>query len=164
MASTEAVISYFGAERAESLLFICVGLVALELAWTCWRKGASDQARGAALALVVVACIQLVVGGTVFMRSPHDQARVVQIVQAEPARVRSEEVPRMETVMRNFRVYRWIEVVLLGLSLLWAAVAARGSWWRGVGLGLMPQAALMLLLDELAEQRGAVYLAWLQAL
>jgi hypothetical protein len=161
MLSIEAVDLYFGAERAASMLFVCIGLVAVELAVTCWRKGSTAQARGAALSLVMVAAIQLVVGATVFVRSPLNQARVAHAVQMEPARARADEVPRMQAVMRNFQLYRWAELALLLLGGLLALVARGGSWLRGVGLGLLPQAAVMLLLDDLAEQRGAAYLAWL---
>lgn len=164
MTVIEPVSLYFGAERAESLLFICVGLVGLELAWTCWRKGMTGQARGAAVALTLLAAIQLLVGGTVFVRSPHDQARVSQALQSDVQQVRTQELPRMRTVMRNFRVYRWVEIAAVFLGALMALAGRRGSMTRGVGLVLLPQALVLLVFDGLAEERGASYLAWLQRL
>ncbi len=156
--------AYFGAERAQSLLFICIGLIAIEIAVICWRKSGTRSAKGAAAALVLVAVIQLVVGATVFVRSPQDQARVTLAVAQHRPTLRSQEIPRMQQVMRNFVLYRWIEIGLLILAALSIWLARRGSYARGVGVGLGSQAALMLLLDGLAEQRGATYLAWLQSL
>ena len=70
----------------------------------------------------------------------------------------------MRQVMANFRVYSAVEVALLlvGLVLLWRA--RRGGFAWGLGGGLVPQAALMLALDHLAELRGAEYLAYLLSL
>ncbi len=158
------VSAYFGAERAESLLFICIGLVALEIAFVCWRKSGSPAAKGAALALVLVAAIQLVVGTTIFIRSPQDQARVVAALQQDKTSLRTTEVPRMQVVMRNFVVYRWVEIGLIALGVLLALGSRRRSWGRGAGIGLAAQASIMLLLDALAERRGNTYLAWLQSL
>jgi len=160
----EPVALYFGAERAEGLLFICIGLVGLELAHTCWRKGLTAQARGAAITLLLLASLQVVVGGTVFSRSPDDLARVSHAVQTDVARVRAEELPRMQTVMRKFRIYHWLEIAALCLGALFAMAGQRGSRLRGVGLALVPQALVLLVLDGMAEQRGADYLAWLQTL
>ena len=160
----DPVAIYFGAERAESLLFICIGLVALEVAYLCWRKSRADSARGAAMVLVLVAALQLTVGTTIFMRGPGDKARVSQALRHDKPALRAQELPRMQRVMRSFQIYRWIELGLLALGVLLAWAAHRGSTARGAGLALMPQAAVMLVFDGLAEQRGAVYLAWLNSL
>lgn len=164
MPMIEPVALYFGAERAEGLLFICIGLVGLELAHTCWRKGLTGQARAAAITLLLLAGLQVVVGGTVFARSPDDLARVSHAVQADVASVRAEELPRMQSVMRKFRIYHWVEIAALCLAALLTAAGQRGSRLRGVGLALLPQALVMLVLDGMAEQRGADYLQWLQSL
>lgn len=161
---TEPAAFYFGAERTEGLLFIIVGLLALEVAYTCWRRSGSNSAKGGAMALVLVATIQLVAGTTVFVRSPHDLARVKRAVEVHKPHIHLHELPRMQQVMSNFRIYRWIEIVLLLLGLAAAIWARQGSWLRGAGAGIVPQAGVMLILDGLAEQRGGTYLAWLQTL
>jgi len=58
-----------------------------------------------------------VVGTTVYIRSPKDSIHVREIVQNDRARIISEEIPRMEVVMKNFVVYRWVEIVLIILGL-----------------------------------------------
>ena len=160
MTAVAFIESYFDAERAEALLFCSVGAVAMVIALLCWRQ--SPFLRGMAWPLLIVAAIQLTVGITVYRRSPHDIARVMQIVQAEPARIGTEEIPRMTTVMRNFLYYRYFEIALCltGLALL---AVTRGQW-QGVGAGLLLQASLMLGLDYFAEARGHTYLMALRAL
>jgi hypothetical protein len=157
-----AITTYFQAERAESVVFIAVGVVALGIALWAWRVNRQPFWRGAAWPLAVIAAIQITVGGTIWQRSPHDMARVQQIVAQDKARIAGEEIPRMQTVMRSFALYRWIEIGLLALGLALVALSARASWLQGLGAGLAVQAGLMLVLDFFAEQRGDVYLDWLR--
>ena len=69
----------------------------------------------------------------------------------------------MRTVMRNFRIYLVVEVVLLLASLLVLAWAAPGTFSRGAAIGIAVQAAITAVLDLIATQRGAAYLSWLLA-
>jgi hypothetical protein len=160
----DPVSSYFDAERAESLFFIGVG--ALALAACAWVVVARRPAffKGMALSLAIVALIQLAVGITVFVRSPQDDARVHAALQADRAHIAAVEVPRMQAVVRNFVLYRWIELTLLLVGAVLVARARRGSAVRGAGLGLALQAALMLALDLVAERRAATYLEFLTAM
>jgi len=155
--------TYFAAERGESALFLAVGLLALGVAaWGTWVSRRRWLA-GAAWPLAAVALIQITVGASIWLRSPHDMVRVQQTVQHEPRRLRSDEIPRMRQVMANFELYRQLEIGLGVAGLMVAALAARRPFWRGVGLGLALQAGLMLLLDLFAEARGSTYLDWLMA-
>ena len=160
----EQINNYFGAERLESLLFIAIGIVALGVAAYALLASRNSLLRGAAWPLALVALIQLGVGGGVFLRSHKDIARVQSMVQVEGKRLRSEEIPRMEVVVRNFVLYRWIEIGLLVAAILLHAFAPAASAWRGAGIGLFFQAGLMLALDFFAERRAMVYLDWLRAL
>jgi hypothetical protein len=112
---------------------------------------------GFAIPLVAVALIQLVVGTTVYIRSPKDIEKVNAILKNEPATMKSEEQTRMQVVMKNFVIYRNIEIALIIFGGILLFFAQAESIWKGVGLGLVIQASLMLGLDYFAEQRGKVY-------
>jgi hypothetical protein len=163
-ANLDPVVRYFDAERAESIVFIAVGMVALALAVWGWRVVKEPFAVGAAVPLVLIAAIQLTVGGTIFARTPKDVARVQQLVAQDKPRLRSEEMPRMQKVMKDFATYRWVEIALLVLGMAMLIAAARGSAWQGAGAGLALQSALMLGLDVFAERRGQAYLDWLRSI
>lgn len=159
------VVAYFGGERAAGLVLIGIAAVAIEVAVTVWRKSGTVQANSAAVVLALVAAIQLIVGGVVFVRAPQQQAEVVRAVQeGDRPRILSQEIPRLKQVVERFAVYRWIEIGLLVFAVAAVLFARSGSRWRGVGAGLAPQAALMLLFDHLAEQRAQAYLTWLLGL
>jgi hypothetical protein len=137
-----------------------MGVLALAISMYGWHGRATPFTKGWALALMLVALIQLTVGGSIFVRSPQDIARVKQIIQQEPARLQSEEIPRMQVAMKNFTLYKYLEIALIVLGALFF-FALHNDWWRGLGLGLMIQAAIMLRLDLIAAQRGSAYLDYL---
>lgn len=157
----DTISTYFNAERAESLLFIAVGAIALAASAWCLLVLRKPFFNGMALTLSVVAALQLIVGVTVYQRSPQDTARVQQMVQSAPERLQSEEVPRMRVVMRNFKIYLGVEVALLILSLVVILLAVPGRFLRGAAMGLALQAVFTAVLDLVATRRGDAYLSWL---
>jgi hypothetical protein len=159
-----SIEKYFNAEKYECLLFVIVGLTAICLAIYFLSKLNLPFYRGMAYPLIAVALIQLAVGTSVYFRCPKDIERVNAIIQTEKAKVKSEEIPRMEVVMKKFVLYRWIEIVLMLLGIALFLFFSSAPFWRGIGLGLAIQAFFMLFLDYFAESRGLVYLAFLRKL
>ena len=129
---------YFNAEKYESLLFVLVGLAAIAASIYFLIKIKQPFYTGMVLPLIGIALIQIIVGSSVYFRSPKDISRVNQIVQTNKSAINSEEIPRMQVVMKNFVLYRWIEIAF--------------------------QSSFMLLLDYFAESRGKAYLLFLQSL
>lgn len=156
-----SIRNYFTAEKYESILFVIIGLLAVILALYFLFLQKENFYKGMALPLLLVGLIQITVGSTVWIRSPKDIERVEKIVKSSHDKIQSEEIPRMEVVMKNFVVYRWVEIflILLGASLF--IVVTPTAFWRGLGLGLSIQAMFMLALDYFAESRGKVYLEFL---
>ncbi len=155
---------YFNAEKYESVLFILVGVVAISVATYFLIKVKQPFHSGIAYPLIAVALIQIVVGSTVYLRSPKDIERVNAIVQTDNTKIQTEEIPRMEVVMKNFDIYRWIEITLLIVGLIVFFYFQPMTTFKGVGLGLLIQAGFMLLLDFFAESRGKIYIEYLQQL
>lgn len=160
----EQITKYFNAEKHESVLFILVGVVAIIVATFFLTKIKQPFYNGMAYLLILVALIQIVVGGTVYFRSPKDITRVTQIVETDRAKIQTEEIPRMTTVMKNFSIYKWIEIALILVGVMLFFFFQPMSLGKGIGLGLFIQASFMLLLDFFAESRGKAYLAYLQSL
>jgi hypothetical protein len=151
------VTTYFNAEKFESLFFVGVGMIALAVSAYFLMVIQQPFYNGVSYPFIGVALIQITVGTSVFFRSPKDILRVNEYLQADLSKIKSEEIPRMQVVMKNFVLYRWIEIILCisGFVLLFAGAAH--SFWKGVGCGLALQAGCMLLLDYFAERRGKLY-------
>ena len=145
--------SYFDAEKQESVIFILVGLLAMGLSLWLWVNG--HRLKSMAYPLVVIALMQIVVGGTVYLRTDAQLSSLSAQLQANPAALKAEETTRMKTVMKNFSIYKTIEMI---------AILQRYDVAAGIGVGLILQSAFTLALDVFAEARGAEYLSAIQGL
>jgi hypothetical protein len=151
-----AIVTYFTAEKRESLLFLLVGLAAIAASVVLWRTG--SPYRGMAYPLVAIALIQIVVGGTVYFRMDAQVATLHRQLASDPPAYVAAELPRMEKVRKSFTVYKAIEIALLGLGLAgFFLLRDRQTLYAG-SLGLILQSAMMLALDLVAERRADIYM------
>ena len=116
---------------------------------------------GMSYPLIAIALIQIAVGSSVYFRSPKDILRVEHILQTDQQKIETEEIPRMEVVMKNFVIYRWVEIVLLFAGIIFFFYFKPMTPWKGIGLGLSIQSEFLLQLDYFAESRGKIYLDYL---
>jgi len=149
--------SYFVAEKQESVIFVAVGLLAIGLSVWLWMNG--HRLKFMAYPLVVIALMQMVVGGTVYLRTDSQVSTLNAQLQLNPAALQAEETRRMQTVMKNFSIYKTIEMLLLIVGVGMIALLPRCDVAAGIGVGLVLQAAFTLTLDIFAETRGADYLS-----
>lgn len=159
----ENVIRYFNGEQAESYLFLVMGVLgvclgAYLLVWTheSFNKGLS-------IPLVAVALLEIVVGYTIVTRSPKDIERVRGMI-GNPTELQSKEVPRMETVIRNFVIFRYVEIALIILGIILMYGMPHHSLSQGLGVGLFSQAGIVLLSDFFAERRAHEYMTHLHSM
>ena len=105
--------------------------------------------------LVVIGLMQIVVGGTVYLRTDSQVSTLSAHLQLNPSVLKAEETTRMQTVMKNFSIYKGIEMLLLIIGVWMIAFLQRYDMVAGIGVGLVLQVALTLTLDLFAEARGA---------
>ena len=154
---------YFTGEKNESLLFLLIGMTALLAAvvFFFFIKTNPSFYKGMAIPLFIIALIQLTVGYTVYARTDKQVADIAYKIGMEPVQyTKSTELPRMQTVKKNFTIYRWIEIALLlaGLVLIFLYRSdVSKTFLVGIGIALAIQAAIMLAADYFAEQRGKTY-------
>ncbi len=63
----------------------------------------------------------------------------------------------MKTVMKNFSLFKKVEVALVPGGLLLIFILPQKQFWLGSGIGMLLQGSLMLTADIFAERRGAIY-------
>jgi hypothetical protein len=151
--------SYFFAEKWEGLAFVLVGVAAMALTAWLWR----GPYRGMGLPLVLVGLIQIGVGGSVFLRTDAQVAQLTAQLEAAPAAMVASELPRMERVMANFRLYKVIELCVLSLGVALTFLFPHRELPYSAGIGCIAQGAFMLVLDLFAEHRGAEYVTLLRS-
>jgi hypothetical protein len=158
------IVKYFNAEKGESLLFMGFGVVAFILSVYFFFFIKESFWKGLAIPLVFFSIIQIVIGAIIYTRSPIDYLRVETILKNEPHKIQTEEIPRMEKVMKNFVYYRYFEIVMLFLGIILMYALFNYGFWKGFGLGLFIQSAVLLSLDFFAEKRGHFYVEHLKEL
>lgn len=156
---------YFYGEKAESRVFICLGVLTILTAVLFILYGTNHVFTGAAVPLALIGILLSVVGYTVYRRSDSDRIRNVYAYDMNPSELKDKEIPRMKTVMRNFVIYRYTELflALLGIGLyVYFIRDFNNDFWRGLGLGLAVMALITLAADYFAEKRGKKYLQGLK--
>lgn len=155
------LIEYFSAEKQESLLFMLAGFAAIAVSAWLWKTGNDYRAMG--FPLVAIAVIQIVVGASVYFRTDAQVADLQTQYEASPTAMAEAEIPRMQTVIKNFKTYKVIEIILL---LTGIGITLYTTAWTpyAIGVGLIAQSSIMLVLDLFAEKRAEVYMNWLQGL
>lgn len=157
------VVNYFTGEKAESYIFLVLGIVGIVIGCYLFWVRCSSFWKGFAIPLILVALLEIIVGTTLIYRSPKDIKRVESYVKNEQSKILTDEIPRMEKVMRNFVMFRYTEIALMMMGILIYLAFAKFDFWKGLGLGLFIQASIVLALDYFAESRGSIYLDYLNS-
>lgn len=159
-----SVVKYFNGEKAESYLFILVGVTAFIMALYFFFALKTSFWKGVAIPFIIVALLELMVGYTIVTRSSKDIILVKTYITNEPQKIQIDEITRMEKVLSNFVIYRYVEIALIILGIVLMYSSMNDTFWRGIGLGLFIQASIVLSLDFFAERRGHQYIVSLQEL
>ncbi len=157
-----SVVKYFSGEKIESYLFMTIGVIAFAMALYFFFVLKTTFWKGVAIPFILVAFMEFVVGFTIVTRSSKDVIRVKTYMKKEPEKIQTNEMPRMEKVLSNFVIYRYVEIALIILGIVLMYSSMNDTFWRGVGLGLFIQASIVLSLDFFAERRGHNYMVYLQ--
>ena len=158
------IVKYFTGEKLESFLFLSLSLLGIALAVTFLSVTKTSFTKGIAIPFILVSALEIVVGLTLIYRSPKDIIRVETYLSEKTEMIQTEEIPRMEKVMRNFILFRYTEITLIFLGVILMYGARQNSLWNGIGVGLFIQSSTVLLLDFFAERRGEVYLEYLKSM
>lgn len=151
---------YFIAEKNESLLFIIVGAAAIILALVFFFYLKTNWYKGASIPFLIVGIIHLVIGITVYKRSDGDRQRNVYVYDMNPQDLKIKELPRMQKVIKNFIVIRYVEIALLliGFGLIFSFKNRLDkTFWVGLGVALAIEAVVSLGADYFAEKRAKEY-------
>ncbi|MBK8140711.1 MAG: hypothetical protein IPK57_06640 [Chitinophagaceae bacterium] len=102
--------AYFTGEKQESLLFLFIGIAGISTAIIFFFLLKTSFYLGAAIPLLVIGLLLGIVGYTIYKRSDDDRKRNVYAYDMNPSALKEKELPRMKKVMKNFVIYRWVEI------------------------------------------------------
>lgn len=151
---------YFIAEKQESLLFLVIGIIAIVIAVIFFFVLKTNFYKGAAISMWAIGLLMAVVGYIVYKRCDADRIQNVYAYDMNPGELKEKEIPRMKTVMKNFVIYRYTEIILslVGIFLFfYYRNRIDQQFWAGLGLTLAIMALTALFADYFAEKRGSIY-------
>ena len=166
MFSKTDIEKYFSGEKHESWIFMTIGLIAIILAILFLLVLKTSLYKGMAIPLILIGIILVTVGYTVYKRSDRQRIDNVYSFDMNSSKLKEQELPRMEKVMKSFVIIKWIEIILLvtGIALyIYFIRDFRHDFWRGFGFALALMALIALCADYFAEQRGRIYTKGLQS-
>lgn len=151
---------YFAGERTQCLIGIVISILSICFSIYFFKTG-KPMLKGIAYPSTTIAIILLTICVGVVWRTPKDILRVNSYSKFEPSKLKSDELPRMEKVMTNFKLLKRIEIILLVIGLLLIVVFWKNPLLKGIAIGLMVNASIMFTFDTFAEKRGHNYLEYL---
>ncbi len=164
MKSKQFIYTYFKSEQIESLLLLAIGMITMtEALYFLWGPTFRLFYKGLAWPLLWVGIVEVAFGASIYFRSLVDLRKVEGYFNNDPAKLRTEELPRMKKLMKNYVIYRWFEAILsiFGVLLI-ISMNSTSDFWMGIGTGLWFQGGVMLVSDYFAERRGSVYIRGLE--
>ena len=160
MFSKTEIEQYFSAEKQAGLIFLSFGILAVVAAIILIVVLKTPFYKGLAVPMIIVGLIAGGIGFTIYKRSDEDRIRNVYAYDLNPDDLKQKEYPRMQKVMKSFRLIIIAEVVILITAIFlffYFRTNTAKQLWSGVGAGLLIMTIVALLLDISAQRRGAVY-------
>ncbi len=166
MFSKTDIENYFVAEKQVSGLFIIIGIVAICFALFFFFGMKTNFYKGAAIPFLLIGLLLGIVGFTIYKRSNEDRIRNVYAYEMNPQELKQKEIPRMETVMKSFVLYRYTHIILaiIGVGLFYYFKSNPDKTFiKGLAMALAIMAMVALFADYFAEKRGKIYLDGLRS-
>lgn len=153
---------YFSGEKWQCVIgaVLAIGFIALSVYFlklgTPFHKGFAYVCIPFMLILIAI-CISIIV------RTPKDLQRVIGFYQTEPAKIKTEELPRMQKVMKLFSTAKKIELLFFALGLVLAIIFWKNDLVRGMAVAVMILGVAFYTFDFSAEFRAKPYKIFLES-
>jgi len=157
----DTLLTYFEGEKSAGLVLAFIGLANLALAAALGLRGGADT-RPLAVALLVLALLEIAVGGGLYAKTGPQVAALLEGLEREPATFYAKEGARMAKVQKTFVTLEIVWCALLAAGAATAVALKSRPVPSGVACALVVTAGLFLAFDLVAERRGAVYYAALR--
>ncbi len=160
MLTKDDIEHYFLAEKSGSWGFMAIGIAGILTAVIFYFVLKTSFYKAAAIPLLAVGLMMGIVGYNIYKKSDEDRKRNVYALTMNPGELKEKELPRMEAVMKNFVIMRYVEIALAlaGIGLfVYLSKNELQLFWKGFGAGLAIMTLLALTADYFAERRGSFY-------
>jgi len=157
------IVRYFAGEKLQCSIGILLGLTGIVLSVYFIYLG-KPVFKGIAFAFIPLSSLLLAICIGIVIRTPKDIQRVSSYYESEPTKMLTEELPRMEKVMKTFPVIKMVEISFIIVGILLLIFFVNNGIIKGVGIGLIIQGIMLYGFDHFAQSRGKIYFEFLNSL
>lgn len=159
----DSITSYFNGEKVQCTIGAIVSLIfiAFSIFFLFQQKA---FLKGMAYAVIPLSILLLTICIGVIFRTSNDINRVTVFHKETPERIQSEEIPRMEKVMKSFGIIKKVEIAIFIIGLALMIIFWRNELIKGVAVGLIILSVSLYAFDHIAESRGETYIKFLKSL
>ncbi len=157
------ILKYFAGEKLQCSIGILLGLSGLLLS-VYFIYLSKPVFKGVAFAFIPLSLLLLSICIGIVMRTPKDIKRVSSYYENEPVKMQTEELQRMEKVMKTFPIIKKVEIGFIIVGILLLIFFGNNGIIKGVGIGLIIQGLILYGFDHFAQSRGKIYFEFLNSI
>jgi len=157
------ILNYFNGERIQCFIGAIASIIfiAISVFFLLQQK---TFLKGIAYPIILLSILLLLICIGIITRTSNNIERVSAFHKETPDRIQIEEIPRMEKVMKSFKMIKKIEVVIFIIGLVLTYLFWRNELIRGIAIGLVVISISLYTFDHIAESRGEKYIQFLKSI
>src|SRR5262245_6405605 len=129
--------SYFESEKKAGFFALAVGIFACSTGSAFMISAMPTFYIGAAVALLAIGIMEIIVGSTLARRSDFQSRDLQKLLGDNPGEFVGLEFPRMEKIMRNFSMFKKMEIAVIVIALALILLNDEPVFSKGLGAGLL---------------------------
>ena len=118
---------------------------------------------GMGYSIIPLTLILFIVCIFLYIRTPKDLERAITYYETTPLKLKTEELPRMERVQRSFNWILKAEIFMIIAGAVLFISFGKNDLIRGISIGMIAQASVLLIFDTIESQRAKTYLEYLRS-
>ena len=144
------IITYFQGERLQCIIGLILASITIVISvYLLYLQ--KPVFKGFAYASLPLASFLVIICIAVIVRTPKDIERVTAFHQENSELIQTQELPRMQSVMKSFSIIKMVEIVVFCVGIFMAIFFWSNELVKGIALGLVVQGLLLYLFDHFAE-------------
>lgn len=153
---------YFSGEKWQCSIgaVLALGFIVLSV---CFLKLGTPFHKGFAYVCIPFMLILTGICISIIVRTPKDLQRISAFYQSEPAKLKTEELPRMQKVMKLFSTAKKIELAFFAVGVVLAIVFWKNDLMRGIAVAIIVLGIAFFTFDFTAEHRAKPYFQFLNS-
>ena len=144
----DSILNYFNGERIQCSIGVVISLIFISTS-VYFLLQQKPFLNGMAYVAIPLSFFLIAICIAVIARTPNDIDRVTSTFKSSPGNVLTEELSRMERVMKNFATIKKVELGIFILGVVLIISFWNNNLVRGIALGLIIEGLILYLFDHI---------------